>query len=736
MLKLRQGQIEVAAYRGGLLAVPAVPGAGKTTVLAHLATELICEGRTGKGKILIVTVMNSAVANFRSRVGEFLEQRGLRRNKGYEVKTLHSLAMTILKEKPEMLLINNSFQIIDEFRQLEIISSVVDGWLEDNRERCLTHFKLQQDKDYQRYNNCVQKWLQKDLPAFFKQSVAYIKSQGINTAKARELLSTLTPGSYLAWTLEVYLVYAQVLKANGQLDFDDLIVQALSLLQQDPGVLQRLQRRWTYIFEDEAQDSNPLQEKILKLLSGESGNLVRVGDSNQAILGTFTSAEPQIFRDFCRQSNVKREAILVSSRSSRQVIDLANYVVRWCCEDHPEFFCRSALEKQYIYPVAEDDPYPNPVVPGYTIAVKGFTTQEQEMTGVARLAALQARKRPENTLAVLVPTRNQQTEMAALLSEIGADFEEVGRVTEEQARTISHVKTVIDYLARPQRANLLLQVLTQVLLPDIAAETAGNLQCVFQRFSLEDILYPVGGEMPWLELPDELADPAVYAGFVRAIGRLKSWLAASTSLAPENLVLYLAGDLQLAGEQLEIAHNLASLIRRRVAENPHWKLIDIAKDLPRIEDSLRSFTKAIYEQRGFVPRPGVITLLTTHKSKGLEWDTVYLTGVTASEYPSSTSDRFRSDLWYLNEEQCNPMALMKAELSNAVGQSVIDNPVEAAKLAEIGERMRLLYVAITRSRKNLLITYHDKNIFNKKTGPARALQALQVFIGKGGEPNE
>lgn len=121
MIKLRPDQREVAAYRGGQLAVPAVPGAGKTTVLAHLAADLIQEGLHRPGKILIVTVMNSAVSNFARRIGDFLKERGLPRTAGYEVKTLHSLAMGILKERPEFLMINQNFQVIDESTQRSLI---------------------------------------------------------------------------------------------------------------------------------------------------------------------------------------------------------------------------------------------------------------------------------------------------------------------------------------------------------------------------------------------------------------------------------------------------------------------------------------------------------------------------------------------------------------------------------------------------------------------------------------
>ncbi len=726
MIDLRPGQREVAAYRGGLLAVPAVPGAGKTTVLAHLASELIAEDRTKPGEILIVTAMNSAAANFRSRIAACLEERGLPRSKGYEVKTLHSLAMAILKEKPEFLLINEGFQVLDEPAQTEIVRDVSARWLGADPLRWQAALKVNREGSWQQ--RALGRWRERDLPHFFKQALSYIKTRGIDLSGAAELLGRLDAGSFLAWSLEVYLEYAKALRAQGLLDFDDLIAQALRLLQEDEGVLARLQQRWTYIFEDEAQDSNPLQEKILHLLAGEKGNLIRVGDSNQAILGTFTAAEPEIFRSFCVREDVLHQRILCSSRSTRQVIDLANYLVKWTGKEHPQVQCRGALEQQYINPVSEGDPYPNPEVAGYTLAVKRYRNRQEEISGVARLAWRQVEKNPDNTLAILVPTRLMQQEISEKLLQLGAEFEEVGKVRENRSGTVFDIKIVLDYLVQPHKVEYLTPLLERVLLAGVAEETAKSLAQLFERYKLEEVLYPVGGVLPWLDLPDELWEQEVYARFVSALARLRDWLQASISLAPEDLVLLLAEDLDLAEEQLEIANNLALLVKQRVGENPAWKLIDIARDLPRIEDSLKHFARVVYDQKGFIPRPGVITLLTAHKAKGLEWDTVFIPGVTAAEYPSSTQDKFRSDLWYLQEVKRNPLAVMKAELDLALGRSTAADPVETAKLAEISERLRLLYVAVTRARKNLLLSYHDVDAYDRKQSPGQALRALQNFM--------
>ena len=151
--KPRSGQKEVLEYRGGQLAVPAVPGAGKTTVLAHLAAELIASELDNDQKILIVTYMNSAAANFRKRIGDFLAEKGLPRSRGYSVKTLHSLALGIIKEKPEARLINHDFELIESGRRYRWIKDLCRKWAGENSKLLQQFFNL--EKNSYQFDNCL-----------------------------------------------------------------------------------------------------------------------------------------------------------------------------------------------------------------------------------------------------------------------------------------------------------------------------------------------------------------------------------------------------------------------------------------------------------------------------------------------------------------------------------------------------------------------------------------------------
>ena len=107
-----------------------------------------------------------------------------------------------------------------------------------------------------------------------------------------------------------------------------------------PSFLDRLRYRWPIILEDEAQDSSRLQEQILRRLSGNGGNWVRVGDPNQAIYETFTTASPRFLIDFLNEDGVVRRELPDSGRSAPNIIKLANHLIDWASK-HPNAHVQS-----------------------------------------------------------------------------------------------------------------------------------------------------------------------------------------------------------------------------------------------------------------------------------------------------------------------------------------------------------------------------------------------------------
>ena len=143
--------------------------------------------------------------------------------------------------------------------------------------------------------------------------------------------------------LPIYKEYDRKLKQYGLLDYDDILILAYKALTLDEGLRNKFQARYKYIFEDECQDSNEIQGKIIKLISEENNNLVRVGDINQSITGTFSSSDPKYFKEFIKNAdNCFR--MDMSNRSSKDIIDLANRLVKYVTSEFNQIECREALE--------------------------------------------------------------------------------------------------------------------------------------------------------------------------------------------------------------------------------------------------------------------------------------------------------------------------------------------------------------------------------------------------------
>src|SRR5512139_2241395 len=125
----RYSQQEILKYRGGRLGIAAVPGAGKTHILSALAAKIIQEGWiTGDQEVLIVTLVNSAVDNFESRIKRFFDNP-LQALYKYRVRTLHGLAHDIVREKPARVGLEERFSIIDEREAGFIRRESVNAWL-------------------------------------------------------------------------------------------------------------------------------------------------------------------------------------------------------------------------------------------------------------------------------------------------------------------------------------------------------------------------------------------------------------------------------------------------------------------------------------------------------------------------------------------------------------------------------------------------------------------------------
>ncbi len=730
-MRLRPDQEQVCKYRSGYMAVPAIPGAGKTFTLAVLATQLIKEEKHKPGKILVVTYMNSAVSNFKTRIGSMLEQEGLPRNKGYEVMTLHSLAMKIIREKPGQVLISGEFEILEDISKDRLLHKLVNEWISRNSKRFYSFVDYREGESTWQRNRKTDAWLKK-FTRVVSEMIPYFKCKGCSS---QELLAHTdsSKNSLLRCVTEIYANYEAELKRKGLLDFDDIICKAIEVLKVDEDLREKVQKRYTYVFEDEAQDSSSLQEEMLLMISGGNKNLVRVGDSNQSIMSSFTVSDPKLFKQYCARDDVQKKKIECASRSTKEIINMANFLVEWSQELHPTPECRSSLENQRIREVEKDDLFPNPVTDSYTIGARVYDTREEEIRDISKRADRYARDNSDKTIAILVPTNYVIDEFKEQLDLLGARYREVTSFPAERARAALIIGTVLDFTATPYDSSLFYKLLETCFMEELQQEQElSSFREFIRNCRVEELLYPASGEVDMRKVPDEVQKEINWEDFSQHLKTVRLMLEAK-GVELGALVIFIADILDFDEEMAAIAQKIASDIRYMLLLNPEWGVKEVARELKSIKNSLNYFANIVYDRKGFEPAPGEINLLTYHKSKGLEFDTVYLSGMTSSDFPAVLSDRFLSDYWCLRPDYRNPVSVMKVEVDRLKGSGEVDDPGKMAKIEVIGERLRLLYVGITRAKENLLMTSH-KEFLNRdlgkrmKTLPTQYLQEIGRFV--------
>ena len=735
----RPKQGEVLAYTGGRMGVSAVPGSGKTWTLSRLAANIIASGALGDDQeVLVVTLVNSAVDNFYQRVSGFVRQFGLLPHLGYRVRTLHGLAHDIVRERPDLAGLAENFQIVDEREAENIRDQAARVWLGSHPAELDEY--LDQELDESR-----RLWVVRDhLPGL----VSELASSFIRSAKDRRLtperlrhhldrLPLPLPLAEMGW--EIFSEYQRALLYRGALDFDDLIRLALDVLQQDETLLIRLRGRWPYILEDEAQDSSRLQEEILELLAGKDGNWVRVGDPNQAIFETFTTASPRFLRLFISRPEVLKRELPNSGRSALSIIDLANYLVSWTQSEHPVPEVRDALQSPpFIEPAPPGDPQPNPPDdPRLVRLVLSKLSPVEEIIAVADSLERWLPEHGDQTVAVLAPRNERGSEMVEELHRRGIQVvDSLLRSTSATRHTAGALGNLLGYLSdpgSPTKLATVYRVWQREETSDPAEKERRKRAAELLRKSgqVEDFLWPRPGR-DWLhELELAGEEPLLLEELGRFRELVRRWQQ-SVLLPVDQVLLGLAQDLFRQPGELALAHKLAVLVRQAGEAHPDWRLPELTGELAVIARNERRFLGFSEEDTGFDPDAyqGRVVVATMHKAKGLEWDRVYLMSVNNYDFPSGLPhDQFIAEKWFLRD-QLNLEAEALAQLAALLESGEYDwySPGEASartRLDYVRERLRLLYVGITRARRELVITWNTGRKGDLQ--PAVPLVALHAF---------
>ncbi|GAB4472694.1 MAG: ATP-dependent helicase [Elainellaceae cyanobacterium] len=767
--RLRPGQQRMADWTGGPLAVSAVPGSGKSTGMA-IATAILLGRRYQQAiadrtlpnqQIFLVTFTRSAAANLRAKIRALLKDLGLPAA-GFSVYTLHGLALNIASRHPDLSGLDlTRLTLITPERGSRLIKTAVEQWstLHPDLYRQLLEGQQVDAEETERLRRRSVLGTE-ILPNLANTAIHEAKSSGLSPDDVRSLsqsadfppayitedgLNLLPNDIALQVAAGLYEQYETLLRQRNFLDYDDMILAALRVLQNDEA-RQSWQQQVYAVFEDEAQDSSPLQTRLLELLAADphtgQPNLVRVGDPNQAINSTFTPADPLFFREFCAQCQQQGRLAEMeqAGRSTQSVIDAANFLVKWVNggaedgrmqDEGGEADLSLPFRSQSIHPVPPGDPQTdsNPPPEGEGVEIRFPPDIYRSVDLIAqRVADLFARE-PEARAAVLVRENRMGRFVANVLRnptdyKLGVDLGALGIAVYEVGERDRHshvpgeILTLLQFCDRPHSPDNLKAALR--VLADRQLIPPQDLDALSSQ--PEDFLYP--GPLEAAQ-PDPVVQARRYcAGLLRARVELPQF----------QLIPFLALTLNYDQTELATADKLAARIAQQTASEPSLQFtLEVLSEIVQSERFEPVETEDIDTR---YVRPKQLTIITMHKAKGLDWDFVFLPFLQEQVMPGKA--RLPAAQQFLGEFDLAEVA--RAQIRAQVHELPlpdIDTAWQQAQQLKIAEEYRLLYVAMTRARRLLWMAAERQapfswgnlsNLQEQKATPV--LAALVQFLGR------
>ena len=291
--KLNEPQREAVYHTDGPLLILAGAGSGKTRVLTHRIAYLIEERNVNPWNILAITFTNKAAGEMRERVDSLVGFG----SESIWVSTFHSMCVRILRRFIDRLGYDNRFTIYDTDDQKTLMKEVC-------------------------------KKVAIDTKVFKERSLMSAISSAKNELILPDEFELNAGGDFAKLKIaKVYREYEAQLKANNALDFDDLLVKTVQLLQTQPDVLENYQERFRYIMVDEYQDTNTVQFQLVRLLAGKYRNLCVVGDDDQSIY-KFRGANIRNILDFEHEfSDACVIKLELNYRSTGNILNAADRVI-------------------------------------------------------------------------------------------------------------------------------------------------------------------------------------------------------------------------------------------------------------------------------------------------------------------------------------------------------------------------------------------------------------------------
>ena len=607
---LNPSQIQAIETINGPVLIMAGAGSGKTRVLTHRYAHLVKHHNVDVEQILAITFTNKAAEEMKSRISKLLD---LKISPKW-ISTFHSLCVKILRIHGDKIGYKSNFTIYDQSDSNKVIRN------------CMSENNV----DLKQYS-----------PKRFQAHISNLKNSMTSPGEALENAESF----FEVKVAEIYSSYEKKLIIANSMDFDDLLIKTVELLQTNESILKFWSNKFQFIMVDEYQDTNFVQYKLVELLGSNNKNVCVVGDSDQSIYA-FRGADIRNIIEFEKDfSNATVIQLDKNYRSSKKILNLANSVI----SNNPR-----KIEKN-LWTDNED---------GLDISSFRFRSEKDEARWVAEEVKNLIDSSKENEVAIFYRTNSQSRLFEEELRMLNINYKVIGSVRFYDRKEIKDIISYLQFLvndsdtvAFERIVNVPRRGIGESTVKKIRAYLNETGKSIFEALeSIEEIknISPrIKGSLS--EFKDLITELKSYSlqGPSKTIQKVLELTGYKMSLIKEGTL-----ESQMRIENIEELLNSAFSF-----ENLYEEEID--EPYGMLRDYLESI--ALFSETDKLEDADRVLLMTLHNAKGLEFPYVFMTGMEENLFPHERSSQG-------------------------------DN-------SEIEEERRLCYVGITRAEKKLYLTH-------------------------------
>jgi DNA helicase-2/ATP-dependent DNA helicase PcrA len=664
--RLNKAQKQAVDTIDGPVMVIAGPGTGKTSILTLRIANIIKETDTAPENILALTFTESGAYAMRKKLVDIIGTAAYK----VRISTFHGFCNEVIKEYPERFPRIIGSTAITEIDQIAILEKII----QDTKLELLKPFgdpmfyvrpvlgEIRKLKREAISPSEFKKGIEKQ-EVHFKNEPEKIHVKGAHKGKMKgefvKLQEQIEKNKEL---LKLYTEYEKALVDGKFFDFEDMIVEVVKTLKEDGDLLLILQEQYQYILADEHQDANNAQNAILELLSNfhDNPNLFIVGDEKQAIF-RFQGASLENFLYF---KKLYPKAVLIhleeNYRSTQSILDASHSLIS----------NNVGQEVKRVQLIARVEKGKHP------IQIHEFPNIDAEQAFVAKdiERKIKAGVKLEE-IVVLYRNNNDSFAVGYALEKLGIAFRvesDNDILKNEQIRKLLHIFEATNNLANEE-------LLSKVLFIDfIGIKPLEAYKAVQRSRDEKKKLYEIVNE--------QFPDLSKMLNSWASLAHNKPFIQVFESIIRESGFLQYALQSETAIESLATLESFFEEVRTLAGARKEYYLKDFIIHLDRVrEHGILTKTGAGLQKEG-------VRLMTAHRSKGLEFDYVYIVGAYDGHWGNKSSRTY-----------------FHVPLTAAASSGSID------------DERRLFYVALTRARKEVVITYPSENADGRELLPAQFL---------------